>query len=115
LSEWRQSTRTARVFARVCGPSALGPLPSGDDGAVAWGSGYAGGRVDRGGDPLRRVPAHGRRVARGTVECSRCGELIEPGHRWDLDHVEGSVRLEYRGPSHARCNRATSDQVGGIW
>lgn len=46
------------------------------------------------------------RVASGTVVCARCGELIEPGEPWDLDHAVD--RRVYLGPSHARCNRATS-------
>jgi hypothetical protein len=45
------------------------------------------------------------RVAAGIVECARCGELIDPRERWDLGHVDGT--LAYRGPEHARCNRAT--------
>jgi hypothetical protein len=45
-------------------------------------------------------------VARGLTPCARCGELIRPGEPWDLDHLDGGVG--YRGPSHARCNRATS-------
>ena len=49
-----------------------------------------------------------RKVERGGVECSRCGELIDPRDRFDLDHVDGGRPLEYRGVSHARCNRATN-------
>jgi hypothetical protein len=48
------------------------------------------------------------RVARGNVACTRCGELIDPRDRWDLDHVDGGGPMDYYGPSHARCNRATS-------
>ena len=47
-------------------------------------------------------------VARGTVKCSRCGELIDPRASWDLDHVDDGGPMDYYGPSHARCNRATN-------
>jgi len=46
-------------------------------------------------------------VASGSVRCARCGELIEPGEPWDLDHNDLD-RTKYNGPAHARCNRATS-------
>lgn len=46
------------------------------------------------------------RVATGTVVCSRCGNRIQPGTPWDLDHQTGSKTL-YRGPSHRKCNRRT--------
>jgi hypothetical protein len=46
-------------------------------------------------------------VAGGDVPCSRCGERILPGEKWDLDHEDGSNHL-YRGASHASCNRATN-------
>jgi hypothetical protein len=45
-------------------------------------------------------------VAAGVVECARCGELIEPGEPWDLDHSDDG--RNYRGPAHRECNRATS-------
>jgi hypothetical protein len=51
------------------------------------------------------------RVARGNVNCSRCGELIDPRERWDLDHVDGGGPMDYNGPSHARCNRATNRRL----
>jgi hypothetical protein len=38
-------------------------------------------------------------VSTGTVPCARCGELIEPGDEWHLDHVRDGSR-----PSHAYCN-----------
>jgi hypothetical protein len=47
-----------------------------------------------------------REVAAGVVLCARCGRLIAPGTPWDLDHAPGKVG--YLGPSHRRCNRATS-------
>jgi hypothetical protein len=40
----------------------------------------------------------------GLERCTRCGEWIEQGEAWDLDHTED--RTEYRGASHAKCNRA---------
>ena len=43
-------------------------------------------------------------VASGGASCSRCGERVEPGEQWDLDHLEGSS--EYRGVAHRYCNRA---------
>jgi hypothetical protein len=46
------------------------------------------------------------RVASGTVECARCGELIAQSAAWDLGHVDGA--LAYSGPEHAECNRATA-------
>jgi len=48
------------------------------------------------------------RVEAGLAICSRCGEPIEPGSLWDLDHLDGGARGEYLGPSHASCNRRTS-------
>ena len=48
------------------------------------------------------------RVAAGGVDCSRCGEPIDPRETWDLDHVDGGGPREYHGPSHSRCNRATN-------
>jgi hypothetical protein len=41
-------------------------------------------------------------VARGTVECVRCGELIEPGSKWELDHRDDGHG--WLGPSHQSCN-----------
>ena len=51
------------------------------------------------------------RVARGNVVCRRCGEFIDPRDRWDLDHVDGGGPMDYHGPSHARCNRATNRRL----
>jgi hypothetical protein len=53
---------------------------------------------------LRRV--WDARVASGTVECRRCGELIAPGEPWDLGHVDGT--LAHSGPEHRACNRRTA-------
>ena len=50
-----------------------------------------------------------RRVAAGGVSCARCGEVIEPGERWDLGHVDGT--LAYNGPEHERCDRATKSHA----
>lgn len=44
-------------------------------------------------------------VDAGTVECWRCGELIEPGEPWDLGHADDDPD-QYNGPEHrGRCNR----------
>jgi hypothetical protein len=42
-------------------------------------------------------------VATGHAACTRCGRLIVPGSRWDLDHTED--RSGYLGPAHHSCNR----------
>jgi hypothetical protein len=52
-------------------------------------------------------------VASGTCRCSRCGELIQPGQKWHLDHADGPLahRLHaYRGPSHAACNNGAKNK-----
>src|SRR5262245_48007686 len=41
-------------------------------------------------------------VATGKVSCCRCGELIQPGEAWHLDHRDD--RRGYLGPAHAACN-----------
>jgi hypothetical protein len=41
-------------------------------------------------------------VATGQVNCSRCGQLIEPGEAWHLDHRDD--RRGYLGAAHATCN-----------
>jgi hypothetical protein len=41
------------------------------------------------------------------VRCARCGELIAPGQKWDLGHVDGTERTVYSGPEHRMCNRQT--------
>jgi hypothetical protein len=41
-------------------------------------------------------------VATGRTNCSRCGQPIEPGQPWHLDHRDD--RHGYLGPSHATCN-----------
>jgi hypothetical protein len=47
-----------------------------------------------------------RRVEDGGVLCWRCGIGIDPGTPWDLGHDDDD-RTIYRGPEHAKCNRAT--------
>lgn len=42
-------------------------------------------------------------VATGTVPCARCGDPIQPGQDWHLDHDDDD-RGKYIGPSHAQCN-----------
>ena len=42
-------------------------------------------------------------VAKGTVPCARCGDLIGAGESWELDHRDDG--RGYLGPSHRRCNR----------
>jgi hypothetical protein len=52
-------------------------------------------------------------VATGTVECARCGDVIEPGTAWQLDHNDDG--RGYRGPSHATCNaRAGAEKLLGL-
>jgi hypothetical protein len=46
-------------------------------------------------------------VDAGMAHCARCGGWIPPGQPWDLDHSDED-RTRYLGPSHVRCNRATS-------
>jgi hypothetical protein len=48
------------------------------------------------------------KVRKGVVPCSRCGELIQPGQRWDLDHADDGDPRSYLGPAHSRCNRAVA-------
>lgn len=60
-------------------------------------------------DRLRRRWAP--RVARGVVDCWRCGERITPGQPWDVGHDDVD-RAITRGPEHAdRCNRAAGGRA----
>jgi hypothetical protein len=43
-------------------------------------------------------------VEAGLVDCTRCGERIEPGAEWDLGHTDD--RTSWSGPEHRHCNRA---------
>ena len=49
-------------------------------------------------------------VASGLATCARCGESIEPGAAWDLDHMDD--RAGYLDPSHQRCNRGQGARNG---
>ena len=46
----------------------------------------------------------------GVVPCARCGVLIAPEERWELDHAPG--KQGYLGPSDVRCNRSAGGRVG---
>lgn len=48
-------------------------------------------------------------VQAGQVNCWRCGQPIQPGTPWDLGHADDD-RTVYRGPEHAKCNRATASR-----
>lgn len=57
---------------------------------------------------VRLLPSGARRrleplVASGLAVCARCGEPIEAGAAWDLDHSDD--RSGYLAPSHLKCNR----------
>jgi hypothetical protein len=41
-------------------------------------------------------------VDRGEIDCCLCGDPIEPGSAWHLDHTPD--RTSYRGAAHASCN-----------
>ncbi len=49
-------------------------------------------------------------VRAGVVKCCLCGELIEAGQDWDLDHTED--RRGYRGAAHKHCNRSEGARRG---
>jgi len=50
-------------------------------------------------------------VARGEVDCARCGQTIWPGEAWDLGHVDGD-KSRYAGPEHRSCNRVAGAKQG---
>jgi len=64
-----------------------------------------GSREARGYGPAhRKLRAEFKRIVdAGMAHCARCGEWIQPGEPFDLDH--GEDRTTYLGPSHVRCNR----------
>ena len=43
-------------------------------------------------------------VQAGKATCARCGELIEVGAKWELDHRDDGKG--WLGPSHRSCNRS---------
>jgi hypothetical protein len=45
-------------------------------------------------------------IARGGVNCSRCGLPIRPTDPFDLGHIDGTN--EHSGPEHRKCNRGTA-------
>jgi hypothetical protein len=57
----------------------------------------------------KRRQTWARVVRAGNAVCARCHEPILPNELWDLDHHDDDRRL-YLGPSHSRCNRATSQR-----
>jgi hypothetical protein len=48
-------------------------------------------------------------VQAGQVACARCGQPIQPGQAWDLDHADD--RRSYLGPSHRKCNLSASGRA----
>lgn len=49
------------------------------------------------------------RVARGLVDCTRCGQRIQPGQPWDLGHSDDRTRIT--GPEHRACNRSAAGRA----
>lgn len=49
-------------------------------------------------------------VDAGRAHCARCGFLILPGTRWNLDHAPG--KNGYLGPSHELCNKRAGGKLG---
>ena len=51
-------------------------------------------------------------VRTGTLNCARCGQPIEPGQQWHLDHSDD--RSRYIGASHKGCNlQAAANKTNG--
>jgi hypothetical protein len=50
-----------------------------------------------------------QQVAAGKVKCARCGEYIQPGQPWHLDHTDD--RSGYLGASCARCNLSAAGKA----
>jgi hypothetical protein len=59
--------------------------------------------------PDIRRKAEQRNVDAGPAICTRSGERIAPGSKWDLDHHDAD-RSVYLGPAHARRNRAAASR-----
>ena len=55
-------------------------------------------------------------VASGTARCARCGELIEPGSKWDVGHDDYHPQY-ISGPEHASCNRGAPhrNNTSRVW
>lgn len=49
-------------------------------------------------------------VEAGIVACARCGKMIAPGEKWELDHAPG--KQGYLGASHFKCNRSHGGKLG---
>lgn len=49
------------------------------------------------------------KVARGRVDCTSCGQRIQPGEPWDLGHNDDRTRIT--GPEHQACNRAAGGRA----
>jgi hypothetical protein len=48
-------------------------------------------------------------IARGGVNCARCGKPILPSMFWDLGHDDYANHPGiYSGPEHRRCSRGTA-------
>lgn len=66
----------------------------------------------------RAVAARAALAATLPAPCSKCGRLVYPEQRWDLDHlIPRSVRPDLawdpanHAPSHARCNRRAGQRI----